>query len=632
MNAIGFAWRSLVRQPARAALGILGVAAVGALLFDMLLLSRGLIVSMQDLLDRGGWDVRVSAGELPGSGLRISDAVDAAEAISKLPSVQAALVMRAATARIDRASGQPLRASFQGVTMRSADPAGSRLRAPWTILRGRDAEGSDEVVIDEKIASESRLEPGGEITMRASCVGDLEALPATRLKVVGIAEFPFQTTNETTTGGTLDALKAACGGNVGTEADLILVTSTGDADGTAAAIRTLRPEVRAATNTEVVGRLQQTGFTYFRQISSVLTTVTVSFAVLLITVLLTVSVNQRLGEIAALRALGFSRVRVVKDVLSESALIVGIGGLLSLPLGLLLASGLDRILKGMPGIPVALHFFVFESAGARHSYRAAHGDGHHRGALPDAHRVNAAYRSNVARRGDRVKLVPGPQSSVSGSPTTGQLIVDAKNVSRVFSMPAGPVTAVRDVTLQINSGDHIAVRGPSGCGKSTLLHMLGCVEPQTSGTLLFDGQDVSRLSDARRSLLRLKQIGFVFQRFFLLPMLTARENVELPTVGGRRSEAGATDSVRRNCSNTSDSRRAPTIDRRNCQAERCSVWRSRARSRTGPDCCSQTNPRASSTNLPARRSRRSSTASTRRVRLSSSSRMTPLSPIAPGGF
>jgi putative ABC transport system ATP-binding protein len=117
--------------------------------------------------------------------------------------------------------------------------------------------------------------------------------------------------------------------------------------------------------------------------------------------------------------------------------------------------------------------------------------------------------------------------------TVNGLIVDAKNVSRVFSMPAGPVTAVRDVTLQIKSGEHIAVRGPSGCGKSTLLHMLGCVEPQTSGTLLFDGQDVRQLSDARRSLLRLNQIGFVFQRFFLLPMLTAQENVELPM-----SEAG----------------------------------------------------------------------------------------------
>jgi len=101
-------------------------------------------------------------------------------------------------------------------------------------------------------------------------------------------------------------------------------------------------------------------------------------------------------------------------------------------------------------------------------------------------------------------------------------------------MPAGPVHAVRDVTLQVRGGDHIAVRGPSGCGKSTLLHMLGCVDAPSSGTLLFDGQDVSRLSDARRSSLRLRRIGFIFQRFFLLPMLTAAENVELPL-----SEAGA---------------------------------------------------------------------------------------------
>jgi putative ABC transport system ATP-binding protein len=114
------------------------------------------------------------------------------------------------------------------------------------------------------------------------------------------------------------------------------------------------------------------------------------------------------------------------------------------------------------------------------------------------------------------------------------VIVDAKTVSRTFAMPAGPVHAVRDVTLQIRAGDHVAVRGPSGCGKSTLLHMLGCVDAPSSGTLLFDGHDVSTLSDAKRSALRLKRIGFIFQRFFLLPMLTAAENVELPL-----SEAGA---------------------------------------------------------------------------------------------
>jgi putative ABC transport system ATP-binding protein len=102
------------------------------------------------------------------------------------------------------------------------------------------------------------------------------------------------------------------------------------------------------------------------------------------------------------------------------------------------------------------------------------------------------------------------------------------HISRVFPMPAGPVTAVADVTLRIAPGDHIAIRGPSGCGKSTLLHMLGCVETPTSGTLVFNGNDVTKLSDRQRSLLRLRSIGFVFQRFYLLPMLTAAENVELP--------------------------------------------------------------------------------------------------------
>ena len=112
-------------------------------------------------------------------------------------------------------------------------------------------------------------------------------------------------------------------------------------------------------------------------------------------------------------------------------------------------------------------------------------------------------------------------------------LVQASHVTRAFHMPAGPVTAVRDVSLEIAGGEYVAVRGPSGCGKSTLLHMLGCVDAPTSGTLLFDGRDVARLSDADRSLLRLRHIGFVFQRFFLLPMLTAAENVELP-----QSEAG----------------------------------------------------------------------------------------------
>ena len=107
-------------------------------------------------------------------------------------------------------------------------------------------------------------------------------------------------------------------------------------------------------------------------------------------------------------------------------------------------------------------------------------------------------------------------------------IVEVCGVSKMFPMPAGPVSALRRVTLAIHPGDHVAITGPSGCGKSTLLYVLGCVEPPSGGLLRFDGRDVSHLTDAERSRIRLERIGFVFQRFFLLPMLTARENVELP--------------------------------------------------------------------------------------------------------
>jgi putative ABC transport system ATP-binding protein len=118
--------------------------------------------------------------------------------------------------------------------------------------------------------------------------------------------------------------------------------------------------------------------------------------------------------------------------------------------------------------------------------------------------------------------------------------LEARHVSRTFSMAAGPVTALCDISLSIAADEYVGVVGPSGCGKSTLLHVLGCVDVPTSGEVRFQDRDVSSLADAERSRLRLREIGFVFQRFFLLPMLTAWENVELP-----QAEAGVPRAARR---------------------------------------------------------------------------------------
>ena len=124
--------------------------------------------------------------------------------------------------------------------------------------------------------------------------------------------------------------------------------------------------------------------------------------------------------------------------------------------------------------------------------------------------------------------------------TAARPIVEARGVGRVFPMPAGPVTALRDVSLRIDAADYVAITGPSGCGKSTLLHLVGCVDAPTSGSIVFENRDVLSLSEAERSRIRLTRLGFVFQRFFLLPMLTARENVELP-----QAEAGVDAATRR---------------------------------------------------------------------------------------
>lgn len=106
--------------------------------------------------------------------------------------------------------------------------------------------------------------------------------------------------------------------------------------------------------------------------------------------------------------------------------------------------------------------------------------------------------------------------------------IEAKELSKIYGKGENQVTALDRVSLRIMQGDFLSITGPSGSGKSTLLHLLSGLDEPTSGCLTYDGKDLYSLSDRERSAFRRRRIGFVFQQFHLLPVLTARENILMP--------------------------------------------------------------------------------------------------------
>lgn len=112
-------------------------------------------------------------------------------------------------------------------------------------------------------------------------------------------------------------------------------------------------------------------------------------------------------------------------------------------------------------------------------------------------------------------------------------IVQVRDLARDYSMGSGAVHALRGVSFDVNQGEWVAIVGPSGCGKSTLLNLIGAVDTPDSGALTIASQRIDRMNDGDATAFRLRQIGFVFQRFYLMPALSAAENVELPMAEAR---------------------------------------------------------------------------------------------------
>jgi putative ABC transport system ATP-binding protein len=123
-------------------------------------------------------------------------------------------------------------------------------------------------------------------------------------------------------------------------------------------------------------------------------------------------------------------------------------------------------------------------------------------------------------------------------------VIEARGLERGYHMGTGVVRAVRGVSIDVERGEYVAIVGPSGCGKSTLLNLVGGIDHPDAGSVAIDGRRVDRMRDAAATAFRLRHVGFVFQRFYLMPSLTALENVELPLAEAKVGRAERLDRAR----------------------------------------------------------------------------------------
>jgi len=228
MTSGGLAWRTLGAERSRTALAIIGVMVIGALLFDMLLLSRGLLVSLRQILDTAGYDVRVAGSD--GFPIRsvIPNAAAVASDLARLPEIRQITVVRA-----DRATGVMSSRPALDVTLVNVTE-GAEQQA-WTLTSGEELAAGPaanrsmpRAIISRTMAEVLQLAPGGTIHLRGSVAGGVSVLPPIDFTVAGTAEFRDASGGEYLAATTLDAFQRVRGSVESDNADVILVASRPD--------------------------------------------------------------------------------------------------------------------------------------------------------------------------------------------------------------------------------------------------------------------------------------------------------------------------------------------------------------------------------------------------------------------
>lgn len=351
----GWGLRNLMRHPLRTALSLAGIAVAAAMLLDMVMLSGGIERSFAELLLSRGYQIRVTpAGTLP---------FDAEATIPAVRSVRDSLRADPSIAAAGAILGGSIYA-HRGDSLLTLFAYGVEPEAQgiYQLVSGRDLEPGDVRGILLSSFAASALHAGVGDTVRVA--GRLDPQMAgsggdRTLVVRGTVRWLYDYRGQRSVGVALRTLQEMTGRAADDRASLLMVKVKDGAD-PAAVTRSLRerfPRLAINSIADLVAAFR-VRMLYFRQLSYILGTVSLLVTVLLVATLLTITVNERLGEIATLRAIGVSRATVVRQVLAEGTALTVVGATLGILLGLITAEYLDAILTSFPGLPAAFSFFV----------------------------------------------------------------------------------------------------------------------------------------------------------------------------------------------------------------------------------------------------------------------------------